>query len=88
MWENRLTCNLQSYRFNSDCLQVSDHDSTSMPDHIPYLPDLVPGDVFLFPNCKMVIRERNRNNVETIKRATAKQLKSLTSVFFESYCEQ
>ncbi|KAG5885734.1 hypothetical protein JTB14_000656 [Gonioctena quinquepunctata] len=59
-----------------------------MIDHPPYSSDLASCDFFLFPKCKKVMRGRHWDKVETIKRDTTKQLKSLTPEDFQECFEQ
>lgn len=63
-------------------------NSITTLDHPPYSPDIAPCDFFLFPKCKMVMRGQHWDDVETIKRETTRQLKSLTSEDFEGCFEQ
>ena len=46
-------------------------------EHPPYSPDLAPCDFFLFPKCKLVLRERNLGDVTTIKSEMMSLLKGL-----------
>jgi len=63
-------------------------NSIKTHDHPPYSADLAPCDVFLFPKCKMLMRGQQWDNVETKKRETTRQLKSITFEGCKGYFDQ
>ena len=56
--------------------------------HPPYSPNLTPGNFFLFPRMRKVLKGKDFVDVEEVKQKMAKALKGIKIDKFKNYSEQ
>ena len=88
-WRERLLGTITKTRFKGlIAREFLARNSITVLEHPPYSPDLAPCDFFLFPKCKLVLREQYLGAVTTIKSETTSLLKGLREEEFQGYFQQ
>ena len=68
--------------------QVLSKNSMTLMAHPPYSPDLTPGDIFLLPRMKKVLKGKHFAKVEEVKQKMVEALEGIKTEEFKNCSEQ